>query len=336
MTHRQTELISSTESSSADGNMLPLLDVAREMTALLNLETLLESLDSHLRQLFPICGWQLFEVDDVSLQLVKESWGDGQEKLSEACHLLTETAVKLQQPELQLPGKGKSDVPGDGSMFAVPFTDSRDQAWVIGLVSDQDTPPLDQGDVAKCVEFCRFLGVALGNARFVATIQRQNITDDLTGLYNARHFGELLDYEMERARRYGNDLSVVFLDLDYFKQVNDQHGHLVGSRLLHEIGLFLKNHMRRVNLAARYGGDEFVILLPSTPKSGATIMAEHLRSALGEALFSAGADLSLKVTASFGIAAFPTDARSKEDLLRKADSAMYHVKANGRDGVHSA
>lgn len=336
MTQKQTELLSSAGLASTDGDLIPLLDVGREMTALLNMETLLESLDSHLRHLFPLCGWQLFEVDDTSLKLVKGTWDEGREALAEACHLLAATSAKLQQPELQDFAGDKGVTGGSVSMLAVPFTDSRDQDWVIGLANDGGSSPIGQTVVAKGVEFCRFLGVALGNARFVATIQRQNITDDLTGLYNARHFGELLDYEMERARRYGNDLSVVFLDLDYFKQVNDQHGHLVGSRLLHEIGQFLKNHMRRVNLAARYGGDEFVILLPSTPKSGATVMAEHLRNALGEALFSGGADLNLKVTASFGIASFPTDARSKEDLLRKADSAMYYVKANGRDGVHSS
>lgn len=317
-------------------DLQPLLAAARELTALLNQETLLESLDSQLRLLFQPFGWQLYQVDKSGISLVKECWQVANSEFSAAARTFAEETWTSGAPQMRVRKGKQAGVAGLGSLLAVPFADNRDQSWVLTLASDNQAPPLERSDQLRAVEFCRFLAIALGNARFVATIQRQNITDDLTGLFNSRHLGELLDYELERARRYGSDLSVVFFDLDYFKQVNDEHGHLVGSRLLHEIGQVIKAHMRRVNLACRYGGDEFVILLPSTPKSGAVIMAEHLRSALGETRFSAGADLGLQVTASFGVAAYPTDATTKEDLVRKADSAMYHVKANGRNGVCAA
>jgi len=183
------------------------------------------------------------------------------------------------------------------------------------------------------------LGILVGNALelmlLLEQLQKQNITDDLTGLYNARHFRKLVDYELERARRYGNDLSLVFLDIDFFKKVNDTHGHLVGSQLLTEVGHFIMEHTRKVNLACRYGGDEFVLLLPSTPKSGAMTMAELLRTELREQRFEAGASVPVEITASFGVASYPDDARNARDLIHLADEAMYRVKGAGRDGVSS-
>ncbi|PNU19217.1 hypothetical protein C2E25_13475 [Geothermobacter hydrogeniphilus] len=206
-------------------------------------------------------------------------------------------------------------------------------AEIIGVLGVECGAPADP-EVVTCLAM---LGELLGNTLelmlLLEQLQKQNITDELTGLYNARHFRELVDYELERARRYGNDLSLVFLDLDFFKKVNDAHGHLVGSRLLTEVGHFIMQHTRRVNLACRYGGDEFVLLLPSTSKSGALTMAEILRLDLRSQRFEAGAPTPITITASFGVASYPDDARNARDLIHLADEAMYRVKGSGRDGV---
>lgn len=169
-----------------------------------------------------------------------------------------------------------------------------------------------------------------------ARLEKQSITDEVSGLYNARHFRSLVDYEMERARRYGQDLSVIFFDLDHFKQVNDTHGHLVGSQVLQQIGHFLRTRTRRVNISCRYGGDEYVLLLPSTNKAGALTLAEKLRKELAEYPFVFDGIEPIRITASFGVASFPGDALNPEKLLQQADRAMYRVKAAGRDGVAAA
>jgi diguanylate cyclase (GGDEF)-like protein len=181
-----------------------------------------------------------------------------------------------------------------------------------------------------------FAAIAVENARFVKRIRDLSIVDDVTGLYNSRHLHALLETEISRAVRYATSFSVVFLDLDYFKLVNDNYGHLVGSRLLREIGQVLKSNLRTVDWATRYGGDEFVLILPRTGKHEALQAAKRLRSALNEEVFLNNEGLHIQITASFGLATFPDDAKSKEDVIRMADQAMYRVKRSTRDDIAQA
>ena len=127
--------------------------------------------------------------------------------------------------------------------------------------------------------------------------------------------------------------SVIFIDLDHFKQVNDTHGHLVGSKLLWLIGDNIKGHLRLIDYAFRYGGDEFVVLLPQTPKESALMVVRRIKDILNAAVFFAEEKLNIKVTASFGVAAFPGDARTRKEILRMADEAMYLVKNTSRNSI---
>jgi len=158
----------------------------------------------------------------------------------------------------------------------------------------------------------------------------------VTGLFNARHMHAVLDEELTRAQRYALPLSVVFLDLDHFKLVNDRHDHLVGSTLLRDVGQLFQRGLRAVDSAARYGGDEFVLILPNTDKRRAVAVTRRLRRSLKGKRFLHREGLDLLVTASFGVATYPEDAKSKEDLLRAADQAMYQVKNSSRDGIGEA
>ncbi|MDP9147042.1 MAG: GGDEF domain-containing protein, partial [Acidobacteriota bacterium] len=155
-------------------------------------------------------------------------------------------------------------------------------------------------------------------------------------LYNARHMGFILDTEIYRSQRYDYEFSLVFIDLDHFKQVNDTHGHLVGSRLLWEIGNALKNRCRLIDFAFRYGGDEFVILLPQTSKENALNVARRLHRLIRETSWITKDGLNVRVTPSLGVASYPVDARTKEGLLHLADEAMYLVKNTCRDSVAAA
>jgi diguanylate cyclase (GGDEF)-like protein len=138
---------------------------------------------------------------------------------------------------------------------------------------------------------------------------------------------------VERARRFNTPLSIVFIDLDHFKQVNDVHGHLAGSRVLAEVAAALKGSLRRVDLAFRYGGDEFVVVLPQTAKSSAIEASLRLIYALRSRTFPAGEALEVKIRASFGIASFPEDGTSAHELIDRADEMMYTVKNSTRDSI---
>src|SRR6202790_5298375 len=157
-----------------------------------------------------------------------------------------------------------------------------------------------------------FAAIALENARHVKRIHELTITDDCTTLYNARHMGFILDTEIYRSQRYNYEFSLVFIDLDHFKQVNDTHGHLVGSRLLAEIGNALKAHCRLIDFAFRYGGDEFVILLPQTAKDNALNVARRLHKLDRKSVWLESEGLNIKVTTSLGVASYPLDSKSKE------------------------
>ena len=179
---------------------------------------------------------------------------------------------------------------------------------------------------------CDYAAIAIDNARAVEKIQELTITDDCTGLYNARHLYKTLEAEVYRSHRFGYEFSVVFIDLDHFKQVNDTYGHLVGSKLLTEIGFKIKSQLRLIDYAFRYGGDEFVVLLPQTNKDSAMIVAKRLRDMMRSTTFNIE-DIPLNIRASMGVASYPEDAKSAHEIIRQADEMMYMVKNSSRDNI---
>ena len=180
---------------------------------------------------------------------------------------------------------------------------------------------------------CDFAAIAIENARAVERIQELTITDECTGIYNVRHLYSCLQAEIERSYRSSVPFSLLFIDLDHFKLVNDRYGHVVGSRLLGQFGQALKSLVRRIDSVFRYGGDEFVVLLPETALEEAKETALRLHAELRGRTFPAGEGRALPITASYGVAVFPQDGSSVHELVRAADSMMYVVKEATRDGV---
>ena len=222
------------------------------------------------------------------------------------------------------------------SIVAVPVKFRETCLGVIELINCIGPEGFDPRDLKLLEALSDFAAIALENARHVKRIHELTIMDDCTSLYNARHMGVILDTEIYRSQRYNYEFSIVFIDLDHFKQVNDTHGHLVGSRLLAEMGEALKTNCRLIDFAFRYGGDEFVLLLPQTSKENAINVARRLHKLIRETLWLKSEGLNIRLTPSMGLAAYPVDSKTKEGLLHLADEAMYQVKNANRDRVAAA
>ena len=178
--------------------------------------------------------------------------------------------------------------------------------------------------------------IALDNALALQKAEALSVTDDLTRLYNSRYLNLVLRREAKRASRSGRPLSLLFLDLDGFKRVNDRHGHLSGSKALVEAAAVIRSCARETDVVARFGGDEFSLILPDTGSEGAVSVAARIRERISAVHFLASEGLNVHLTASIGVATLPDVAASAEELLQAADMAMYRVKAAGKDGIHTA
>ncbi|MBA3247238.1 MAG: sensor domain-containing diguanylate cyclase [Pyrinomonadaceae bacterium] len=180
------------------------------------------------------------------------------------------------------------------------------------------------------------IAAALANSVRIADAERLSMTDDLTKLHNARFLRQFLNAEIKRARRYKSAVSAIFIDLDNFKEINDHHGHLAGSHVLIEMATVILMGVRDTDMVARYGGDEFVVILPETSAEMAALVAERIREKIEIHHFTGGRNLRRSLTASFGVASFPRDAQSPQQLLADADAAMYAAKAARKNCVRSA
>ena len=222
------------------------------------------------------------------------------------------------------------------SIVAVPVRFRDHVLGVIELINCVGPDGFSDRDLGLLEALADYAAIAIENARHVQRIHELTITDDCTSLYNARHLNFVLDTEIYRSQRYGYEFTLIFIDLDHFKLVNDTHGHLIGSRLLLEIGQRIKSHCRLIDFAFRYGGDEFVILLPQTSKENAYNVARRLHKLIRESEWLKDQGMAVRITASVGLASYPVDARTKADLLHLADEAMYFIKNTTRDSVAAA
>jgi diguanylate cyclase (GGDEF)-like protein len=221
------------------------------------------------------------------------------------------------------------DVDAD-DRIEVPLNAGRTSYGLIVLVG----PEFDDEDRITAVSLAAHAVVALDNARLHGIVEQQALIDGLTGLANRRHAEASLQTELQRASRFGGPLAFVLCDLDSFKSVNDRFGHLAGDDVLRELAGVLSETVRSVDVAARWGGEEFALILPATDAAGGVQLAERAREALEARTILTQEGVPVRVTASFGVAAFP-DHGSGEELVAAADSALYEAKNRGKNRVET-
>ncbi len=336
-------------------DLLVFHELARSLTSTLDLNAILRIILQYMDRFIDAQLWALLMVDPVRQELYYVS-PDGTEssrlaglriKMGEGLAgwvaLHGETLIIPEaSTDPRLTTTGSSGTNGNGftirSAVGLPIRGRKGTHGVVEIFN----PNIAEGSeytIAFLHILVDYAAIAIENALDVARAQQLTITDDVTGLYNARHLYTVLQNELDReresSRRDNKSLSLVFLDLDRFKLVNDLHGHLVGSDLLGQVGRRIRELCRKTDLCFRYGGDEFVILMPETTREEALRMAKSIHTNLANTTFRVSNGKDLKVGASAGIAAYPGDGRTVHAILGAADKRMYSVKSSGRGRIEA-
>ncbi len=316
-------------------------DVARAVTASLELEEILGAIMNKMAGFFGPERWSMLLVSEDEAELyyviavgenqatlkgLKVPMGEG------VAGWVAATGNPLIVPDVSIDPKWSAFTRAHPelniqSIACVPVRSAGKTLGVIQLLNSK-LDLLSEYSISFLRILCDYAAIAIKNNRSVMLIQELTITDDCTGLFNARHLYTMLDESVSRLDTF----SLVFIDLDRFKQVNDTHGHLIGSRLLAEVGDLMRRVMGPGTSSFRYGGDEFVVLLPGVGKDSACSATVRLHEALRETPFLEGAKLSLRLSGSFGLATYPEDGATVQAMLKASDTKMYEAKVF-RDSV---
>jgi diguanylate cyclase (GGDEF)-like protein len=218
------------------------------------------------------------------------------------------------------------------SIIAVPMYSNDIPLGVIELINADEACFLPE-KIKLLETLADFASISMQNSLYLKTIEKKATIDDCTDLYNARFMYTVLNKEISRFRRNSTQFGLVFFDLDHFKSVNDNYGHLIGSQLLREVAGVIKECIRPTDWGIRYGGDEFVVILQSAGYRETMTVTERIREKLNSRVFFEDEGFNIKVPASFGLAIFPEDGGDIEGIIKAADNAMYEAKKSGRNRI---
>ena len=229
--------------------------------------------------------------------------------------------------------KGKKDE--EGSFLSLPLICQEKLIGVLNVTRPQ-TYAFSDEEIELLEATASQMAIALMNAKLYEIMKEISILDELTQIYNRRYFQQMLPQEIIRAKRFRKPVSLLMLDIDHFKKYNDTHGHVAGDILLREFAQLIPHHLREVDFWARFGGEEFSIILPNTSKAGSRNVAEKIIDVVSKHNFPhCKTQPSRKLTVSIGIASYPTDTKDFEALINYADTALYEAKRNGRNRYES-
>ncbi len=320
-------------------------DVAKALTSTLDLDTILQTIMEKMAAYFEPATWSLIMIDESSQEpYFAASVGRGAEglaglRMSDGSTLTDWVIAHGEALAIENinndagidPASRSKSFDGIGPVVCVPVRTAGKILGVIQLVNiDMEVYTRSKLLLQTLTDYA---AIAIENARAVHRIQELSITDDCTGLYNARHLFTVIGEEVHRSARFGYEFTLLFLDLDHFKRVNDEHGHLVGSKVLAEVGECLRENLRLVDAAFRYGGDEFAILLPQTACDAGLRVARRISGVFHSRRWLPDENFRVDLRASIGIATYPADATTPQSIVQRADEMMYTVKQAGRDNI---
>ena len=324
-------------------------EVSKTLTSSLELNAILTKIMKKTKEMTKAEAWSILLVDEETGELVFEKIEGKKAKETRKFRLkigegiagwVVQEGIPVVVPDVSRDERflGKIDKAihfKTKSLMCVPIKSKDQVIGVLEVVNKTTGEPFTKEDLDLLMRLVDQTAIAVERASLHQKMAELAITDDLTKLFNTRYLNRTMETEIQRSTRYNTSVSLIFMDIDYFKLVNDHHGHLVGSKVLVEMGQLLIKNLRTIDIVARYGGDEFVIVLPQTPPNTAKQIAERIRKIIEQNIFLKKEGYSLKMTASFGVASYPDSAKSKEELLRLADEAMYKVKYQTRNAVYA-
>ncbi|MCC7492315.1 MAG: diguanylate cyclase [Fimbriimonadaceae bacterium] len=328
-----------------------LCDISRELSSSLQHEQLLQRIVQSATRLLDcgICSLMLFEDDKQTLR-IRHAVGLPDEVVERAQiipgsgvsgwvaetgkPLLIEDITKDDRFQPRRDG-GPQRKYSTRSLLSVPLTIGTEVVGVLNVNNKTNNAVFTAHDLQNLTLLASQAAVSIENARLYETLQRLAVTDPLTRLFRRNYFEEQFDNELRRSQRYGRALSVMMIDIDFFKRINDTYGHPVGDRVLQGLAGLLRRYARKDDVIARYGGEEFVTLLVETDGPGAVLAGERIRQAAEAQEFEIGDGRVLRLTISVGTASFPPDGDDREGLLQRADLALYAAKHGGRNRVCS-
>ena len=330
-----------------DRQLLTCVEIGKAVTSTLNMDEILVTILKRLSELIKAKNWTLYVLDpqtrdlrfEVVVGLEKQALGDVRIKLGEGiAGLAASTGEPILVPDRvhEDPrfNKRVDELTGftTRSLICLPLKIQESVIGVLEVVNPEDPALFDGSFMPVLSILADYVAIAIANARNYQEIEALSTTDDVTGFYNTRFLHHYLDNLLDQ----GHLISLVFLDLDNFKQVVDSHGHLLGSKMLKEVALVIASSLGKDDRLVRYGGDEYVVIFPGQEKQAALRKTAEIRRALEDAVFLGAEGLEVKITASFGIASYPQDAASKRELLQVADGCMYRSKELGKNRINAA
>lgn len=309
--------------------------IAKQTTAVLDLEQLLETMCPLLLAAFTVDHVSVFLLNTECRLVLRREHGSLQSRVregealpaqatfSDGFHPLGHASV------VNAISEESGACEKTGSEMSVPLVAFGQRLGLLVCSSAQENA-FQSEDIQSLESVADILAIAIQNAGYVEKVRMQANLDGLTGIFNRRYFETKILEKMAEADRYAGKMSLLMLDIDRFKNINDEFGHLLGDEVLKQVSTLLAHNLRRVDLLCRYGGEEFAIIAPATTEANATILAGKLRTLIEHHEFPG---IPRFITASFGVAEFPMHGTTRDSLVRAADSALYLAKQSGRNRV---
>ena len=347
LVRKSAALVSRGLSDLSARDVATIVELGKALTSSLQLDQALRVIMEKLDELFSAGNWYLLLTDESKQELYfelavgNESSGlrDRRVKVGEGiAGWVAANCEIVVTVDAQRDPRFKESVDGwpgleIQSLVAVPLCFQNDCLGVIGLANFLGPDGFSQSDQALLQALCDFAAIALENARHVKAIHHLTLTDESTGLYNARHLAFILDAEIYRSERYGYEFSLIFVDLERLKDLKRSLSYENFVQLMKELGEAFKRQLRLIDFAFYFGNEEFTVLLPQTSKETGRVMANRLHKLFKEASWLGIEGKTIRLPARVAVGAFPEDGKTKADLLHAIDEAMYRLKKSSTDGI---